>query len=138
MRSKSSAGEGGDQGVGEGGDLGGEAGDAAGGEGAQDEAAEAGVGRRLAVEHGAVVEGVEIGEVGRARRLQVGRELAAETAVAEEGGDLGVAGGAGVAVVFPEKERAERAGAVVERVGVLDEGRVAGRLGDAGKGHGGL
>ena len=113
---------------GDGGDVGGEAGDAAGGEGAQDEAAQAGVAGRLAVEHRAVVEAVEVGKVSRALGFQRFGQLAAEAAVAEEGRDLGVAGGAGEAVVLPEEERAGAAGAVVEGVGVLDEGRVAGGL----------
>ena len=84
---------------------------------------------RLAVEHRAVVERVEIGEVRRAGGLQVGGQLAAEAAVAEQRVDGVVAGGAGKAVVLPEEERPERAGLVVEGIGVLDEGRIAGRAG---------
>jgi hypothetical protein len=68
------------------------------------------------------LEGLEMGRHGG------GRRLAAEAAVLQDGEDGGVGGRHRHRVVLPPDERSGGAGARVERVGVLDEDVVRGRL----------
>lgn len=124
-------GHGGDEFVGKCRDFGGERVDAARGEGAEHEAAQAGVTRRLQFQHGMGFDRVERREMGGRFGGHAVGPFAAEAAVTEEGLHDLVASGGGQAVVFPEKERAGRAGAVIEGVGIGDERRIVRGLAEA-------
>jgi hypothetical protein len=103
-------------------------------EGAEHEPAQARVAWRLEFQHRMRLDRVEGREVvGEGDRLD---RLAAEPAVLEEGRDGAVADRHRQPVILPEEQVARRAGAVVERVGVLHEGGIGRRL--AERGHGGV
>ena len=86
---------------------------------------------RLQFEHRMGFDRVEGREMGGRFGGHTFGPFAAEAAIAEEGLHDLVAGGGGQAVVFPEKERAGRAGAVIEGVGIGDERRIVRGLAEA-------
>ena len=96
--------------------------DAARGEGAQDKPAQPRVARRFQFQHGMLFDRVEgRGMFGKLNEIN---RFAAKSAVAEDRVDGRVGGGHRHVVVGPEHERPRGAGAAVERIGVLDEGRI--------------
>ena len=80
------------------------------------------------VEAAAAPSGVHLDEVVGDGGAPVGEHLAAETAVAQDRAYRGGRCGADKAVVFPEEQLSARAGAFVERIGVLHEGGIGWRL----------
>ena len=97
----------------------GQRGDPPRGEGAQHQPPQAGVPRRLELEHRVALDPVERREV---RRHRAGRRrLPSEAPVPQERGHRGVRGRHRHAVLLPPHHGPERAGARVERVGILHE-----------------
>ena len=132
-----------DEVVGEGFDWRAEAFDLAGEEGRVDEAAEAGVDGRLEFEEGVFFECLEGCEVrGGLRPVEFFaggevKDLASEAAVAEQGADVFVFGEAPEIVeIGPAENGGFGAEFGVKRIGVLDEGFVAGVEGELGVGDG--
>lgn len=124
-----------DQLMGQLGDLGAEAGDTAAGEGAQDKAAQPRMGGRFEFEHRVGLDVVEGPEPRRNLRLALGRDLAPHAPVAQERGNGLMRDGTDLTILFPEKEIPARAGAVVEGIGVLHEGRIGRGLAEAKHGQ---
>ena len=103
-----------------------QSGDPVAGERAQDEAAETGVARRFQFQHRMRLDRVEGGEV--VGELWRSDGVTAQAAVFQDGADRGVGGGHGQVVVVPPDDVASGPRPRIERVGVLDETWVGGRL----------
>ncbi len=78
----------------------------------------------FAFEHRVVVDRMEGRKMIRHRPAQLGWHLAPHAPVAQHGVHRRMGGGDWQIVVFPQDDIAQRTGPGVERIGVLDEGRI--------------
>ena len=107
-------------------DLRGHGGNFFAGEGAQNQAAQPAVARRLKLKHRVALIGLPVGEVGGT--LGRGQGLSAKFAVCQQPAHRPVADGSWHLIVIPPHQITHRAGAVIGGIGILHKTGICGRL----------